>query len=85
MLFVTVQPFKEGSEHFTTISIVSTLFLGLGYISSMASSMEIAHPQLLLGLFAIVGIFPLIYISAITLHWIYKRCRDRAQGYEEIP
>ena len=84
MLFVTVQPFKEGSEHLTTVSVIFTLFLGISYISSMTSS-DIAHPKLFLGLLAIVAIFPLIYISAITLHWIYKRCRDRRQGYEEIP
>ena len=61
----------------------------LGYISSMASSIEIAHPQFYLGIFVIVGISPLIYISAITLHWIYKICQGRnsarRQGYEEIP
>ena len=99
LLYVTIQPFKEDSSHFTTINICCVLLLALSYTSLMgavAASSSDEQPLIVLYLVAIIVSFtlPLLYISTIVLHWMYTHwkfgtCTDviakLRNGYEVIP
>ena len=98
LLFVTVQPFKEDSSHFTTINICCMLLLALSYTSvtgavTVSSSQRHEQAQILyLFVMLVALILPLLYISAIVLHSMYSQRKFRTDvitelrnGYEIIP
>ena len=99
LLYVTVQPFKEDSSHFTTINICCVLLLALASTSVMgavAASSSQGHRQSLVVLYLVVIIvaftLPLLYISTIVLHWMYNQRKfgtdviaKLRNGYEVIP
>ena len=77
ILFITVQPFKEEVHHFTNINVFFILLLAL-IISCFIGTTEswFKMPALIpvfVFLIAIAAILPLLYISAIVLHWIYSQ------------
>ena len=78
LLFVIFQPFKENVSHVTTMN---TLFLFLLALScASCNGNDIYTPTkwqpLTILLFLVISlisvIFPLLYISAIVLHWMYS-------------
>ena len=77
LLYVTVQPFKNNTSHFTTINALFVLLLALlftCYIIGTETSATERQP--LIPLFLVVAItvvLPLLYISAIILHWMYSQ------------
>ena len=78
ILFVMVQPFKENFSHFTTINVFYVLLLALWYSCVIGTSgASFSDLQSLIVLYIVVAtftvIFPLLYISAIILHWIYSQ------------
>ena len=98
LLFVTVQPFKEDSSHFTTINICCMLLLALSYTSvtgavTVSSSQRHEQAQILyLFVMLVALILPLLYISAIVLHCMYSQRKfgtdvitELRNGYEIIP
>ena len=99
LLFVTVQPFKEDSSHFTTINVCYVLLLALSYTSvtgaaGAASSQRHEQSQAILYLFVMLVALtlPLLYISTIVLHWMYSQRKfgtdviaKLRNGYEVIP
>ena len=70
LLFVSVQPFKENASHFTAINAFFALLLALLYTCVIGA---MRGKQLLFGFLAIMfASLPLLYLSAIALHWMYR-------------
>ena len=101
LLFVNLQPFKENFSHFTTINVFYLLLLTLWYTCAVAVG-GASHSQwqsLITLLYFIIAmviiIFPLLYVSAIVLHWMYSqrkfgtdiiaKLRAWRNGYDAIP
>ena len=71
LMFLVAQPFKEHVAHFTCITVMFLLFLGLAYICAIGWDRKYRYQQVFyLVLSVAVGLFPLLYIAAISLHWI---------------
>ena len=78
LLFVMVQPFKENTHHFATINAFFVLLLALLHTSFIgAIGAAFSAWQSLKALYLVVTtltlVFPLLYISAIVLHWMYSQ------------
>ena len=77
LLHVTVQPFKENVSHFASINAFFLLLLAMWYTcvtGSISSAKRQSSFEMLYFVMAlIVVILPLMYISAIVLHWIYSQ------------
>jgi hypothetical protein len=74
ILFITVQPLKEEVRHFTNINVFFILLLALLFSWSTESSFKwLVFTPVLFFFIAITVLFPLLYISAIVLHWIYSQ------------
>ena len=75
ILLVNVEPFKESS--YTNTHVIFMLHLALSYILTTAFGEARAMGQTMMlpiKVVASVGIvLPLLYISAIILHWMYRR------------
>ena len=73
LLFIVVQPFKNTS-HFTTINALFLLLLALWYSVLAGFSESASRERSMVPFFIVVGVtvntLPLIYISAIILHWM---------------
>ena len=78
LLFFAVQPFKENVRHFTTINTFFVLLLAMWY-TSLVAVVAMQSRTKGLSLFyllpVISAILPLLYISAIVLHWVYYNRR----------
>ena len=76
LLFVTVQPFKYNTSHFTTINAFFILLLALLHSCCIVAMATTSEWQPLVSLFLamtiIVVVLPLLYISATVLHWMYR-------------
>ena len=76
LLFIIVEPFKRNVSHFTDINVIFILLLALWYVSLAGIKEADARRPEMLNLFftigALTGIFPLLYISTITIIWIYR-------------
>ena len=81
-LFITVQPFKNNTSHFTTINALFVLLLALLFTcyivaTETTDTVSPSEWQPLIPLFFVVTIttvvLPLLYISAIVLHWMYSQ------------
>ena len=77
ILFIAVQPFKENASHFSTINAFFVVLLALFhtcFIGGMESRlMKRSLIPLLFVLTIISVVLPLLYISAIVLHWTYSQ------------
>ena len=75
VLFVVVQPFKENTSHFTSKNTVFVLSLSLWFtsISGAREHMVKTQPAVLYYITVLSAIFPLLYVSAIVIHWVYSR------------
>ena len=94
ILLIVVQPFKRTLSQYTTITAMFLLLLALwyGFIIATERASIIVMPESLMCVGAIVGSLPLLYISGIVLHWIYRnrkfgsqliqKLRAWRQGYE---
>ena len=79
ILLINFDPYKEAVKHYTVIDaffmiLLSTLyvsFLGVNVVDIQARKFKMSF--LLLSMFA--ATVPVIYISVVTLHWIYSRRR----------
>ena len=76
LLFITVQPFKNITSHFTTINASFLLLLALLFTCYTEITAR-ESPSEWISLFFVVAIttvvLPLLYISAIVLHWMYSQ------------
>jgi hypothetical protein len=98
ILFISVQPFKDSMSHFTTLNVSFVLLLALWYTCMIGTIESIKKPTqlvpLLLAMATITAILPLLYVSAIVLHWMYSqrkfgrnvitRLRAWKNGYDMI-
>lgn len=98
ILFVIIQPYKESVRHFTYTNATFLLLIALWYLSVLGIvSADKMQQQMILPLYYFAGmtaIFPLFYISASTLHWMYnkrkfgvemiRRLRAWRRGYETL-
>ena len=82
LLIVLIQPFKADMQNLTAINVVFVLFLALWYV--LAIYIIIVGPQITQPYYAVIGlslILPMLYVSTIALHWMY---RNRRFGSELI-
>ena len=74
ILFFSVQPFKENVSHFTTINTFFVLLLAVWYTSVVGTMQSREKEQPLFKFYPVLpimsAILPLLYISALTLHWL---------------
>jgi hypothetical protein len=92
LLFINVQPFKESFSHISTINTCFALLLGVWFMSIVVNSINTLKVYLIIAGMAVF--FPIFYISAIVLHWIFNhwkfgtkviaRIRARRRGYNAI-
>ena len=79
ILLVNLDPYKEVVKHYTVIDAFFIIFLSIIYISFLGINVvDIqAHEYKIsfLALSVLATIVPIIYVSVITLHWIYSRKR----------
>ena len=77
ILLVNLNPYKEAVKHYAVIDAFFMIFLSVLYISFLGVNVvnvQARKPEIsfiALSLFVIT--VPVLYISAITLHWIYSR------------
>ena len=73
LLFVNVQPFKENCSHFTSINVCHVLLLALCNTCFIGTRRASFSQWLYFIMVVVIIIFPLLYISAIVLHWMYSQ------------
>ncbi len=77
VLLIGTQPFKTSVSHYTTINAIFLLLIALLY-ASITGMLEADNIDVLkmskffVYVTAIVTVLPLLYISAIILHWMYS-------------
>ena len=83
IMLMTVQPYKTGISHYTSTNANFMLLLSIWHISLLGvSSIAMKRPEYLpffLSFTVSLSILPLVYISVIVLHWMY---RHRRFGWE---
>ena len=95
MLFVNLQPFKSSMSKLMQPHIMFILLLALGYTSALGTSLAKNSLQLpFLAIMLTVSVLPLLYLSAIILHWGYTNCtsgvsvirrfKAKRHGYETL-
>ena len=79
ILLLNFNPYKEAFKHFTRIDAFFMIFLSILYISFLGINIvDIQARSFKVSFFVmstLASVVPVIYISAITLHWIYSRRR----------
>jgi uncharacterized membrane protein len=88
LLIVVVQPFKANVHHLAHITTMFLLLLALWCVS--VTGVAYAHrkredffiPLMWFG--AVTGTLPLLYISSLILHWIYRHKKFGLQMIETI-
>ena len=77
ILFLTIQPFKETASGFTTIIAFFMLLMALMYTCMIGDTETTFKNKALYPLFCLVttitALLPLLYISAVVLHWMYSQ------------
>ena len=77
ILIIAVQPYKKEYAFFNIVDAVIMLFVALFYACvdglNTSSLEEVRHVKPLFMLATVVGLFPLAYMSAVVLYWLYKR------------
>lgn len=85
ILLVTLQPFKPEFSHYTITNLTFILFLSLWLVHLIGLVVTFLHmPTLfhyLLVTTVFVSSFPILYISTIILHWLFRR---RKFGWEFV-
>ena len=79
LLFIVVQPFKRSAGHLTTINALFLLLLALWYACLLGNTRSLPSPYYFIAV--VCGILPLLYISAIVLHWM---CCEKRFGTDVI-
>ena len=97
---IHIQPYKKSVSHYSKIDLTFYCLLGLYYSSISASDlasvkdMYFTNSMYIISL--IVGFVPLLYITCLSLHWIFTRARRmcwsslisriraRRRGYQNI-
>ena len=79
ILIINFQPFKANISHLSDVNAIFILILALWYASSIAlQESDERRPHMVIPIYAAVvtaGVLPLLYISAIIVHWMYKHRR----------
>ena len=73
ILLVNLDPFKE--ERYTVTNAVFFLLLALCFVSIAGFSQakhKMAMVPLIICAMAMAGFLPLLYVSVLTLHWMYR-------------
>ena len=76
LLFMVIQPFKETKSHLSAVNVFFILLLALTYASLIGiqqSTKKFYNVFIAIG--CISGIFPLCYIAALIVHWMYSHRR----------
>ena len=71
-----VEPFKKESKHLYTNTFFMLLFSVLYVFSlqlQMSLSVQLYYPYVFIVLTLLVSVFPLLYLSALIVHWLYSR------------
>jgi hypothetical protein len=88
MILILVQPFKENVSYLSNVTTVFLLFLAMWFAlmarNSIANTLGKGYdtPHLLLA--AAIGTLPLVYISVLTLHWVYSHKKFGIQIFQTI-
>ena len=79
ILLLNFNPYKEAVEHYSRIDAFFMIFLSILYISLLGINVvdiqAHSYKVSFLAMSTLATIVPVIYISVITLHWIYSRRR----------
>ena len=79
ILFVIVQPYKDSERNFTYTNATFLLLIALWYLGVLGVvSADKQQQQMISPLDFFAGmavVFPLLYVSANTLHWMYNKRR----------
>ena len=82
ILMTMVQPFKKESKHLYSMTLF-TLLLALVYIISLqiivSLTLQPYYTQLFMVLSILVASLPLLYLSALIVHWLYGHRRFGGQ------
>jgi hypothetical protein len=84
-LYIAVQPFRERVSHFTTINVLFILLLAELHVCSngiVKSEPPLQYVFLVNACLALT--LPLLYISALVLHWVYTHRRFRINIWSRI-
>ena len=76
ILLIGVQPFKENFHHYTVINANFLLLIAMLYVCVVglqSNAVKYIIEFTNFGLFA--ALLPLVYVSAIILHWMHHRRR----------
>ena len=77
ILLLNFDPYKEVVKHYTVIDAFFMIFLSIFYVSllgvNVADIQTNRYKISFLIMSTLAAIVPVIYISVITLHWIYSR------------
>jgi hypothetical protein len=79
IVLLNFNPYKESFKHYTIIDAFFMIFLSILYLSFLGINVVDIQAHSYKATFLVMSmlatIVPVIYISAITLHWIYSRRR----------
>ena len=82
ILMTLVQPFKKGSKHLYTNTLFM-LLLALLYTLSLQITAQSKQPRYYIHVFivltTVVAVLPLLYLSALIVHWLYSHRRFGGQ------
>ena len=93
LLFIVLQPFKPSARKLTQLHTMFILLQALGYTGAIGSSLAKGSLQLpFLAILLSAAVLPLLYLSAIILHWGYtnrtfgwdviRKLKAKRRGYE---
>jgi hypothetical protein len=91
ILLVYLQPFKKCVDHLNHLTATFLLLLAMAHVAILGTTSSREEHGMPLKSLLVVGVtLPLLYISAINVHWLYKnggkrmirRLRAWRQGYE---
>ena len=82
LLLIILQPFKPSARKLTEVHTMFILLLALGYTGAIGASSANGSLQLpFLAILLSAAVLPLLYLSAIILHWGYA---NRTFGWDVI-
>ena len=77
VVIIVVQPYKKEYENFnvldTVIVLLFALWLATVTCHTFSNVKDVFYAKSSLVLAGLVGLFPLVYLSTATVHWIYHR------------
>jgi membrane-bound ClpP family serine protease len=90
IVLVLMEPFKTSAGYYGLSNTMFVLLLAIMYLNMIGYSMEYGFFSALSYLFTInaviASVLPLLYISAIFVHWLYSRRHVgmRRHGYASL-